>query len=193
MQHMAEKPRPLHAFVLERWARLSQMSRAAHNKLRIARGEPPTPAPKVDLYVPPPATSAPLPFNPADPEAVAAEREFRGLGDQAPDWEGAVKQLALELARDRLANRQLHTETLHRAIAQFVDLATRESGWPRKWIIEEAEKRYGVKTRTVETAISEYAKELAFIDSIKVDLTATTFDNLPVELRLMALGLPLLC
>jgi hypothetical protein len=144
------------------WAKLSSLFRAAHNRLRRARGEPSIPEPKVDLYVPPQATSAPLPFNPADPEAIAAECEFRGLGDQTPDWKEIAKQLALKLACDQLADRRLHTEVLHRVIAQFVVLATKESGRNRKWIIDEAVRIYGVSARTVETAIADYPEKLFF-------------------------------
>jgi hypothetical protein len=67
------------------WARLSPMFRAAHNKLRQARGLPTLPPPAVDLYV---APKTPLikPFDPADKEFVAATREFLGptlMGGQA--------------------------------------------------------------------------------------------------------------
>jgi hypothetical protein len=79
-----------------------------------------------------------------------------------------VKRLALELARDRLADRQLHTETLYRAIAQFVALAKDESGRPRKAIIGDAVRIYGVSERTVETALERWLKEEAFINSLKI-------------------------
>jgi hypothetical protein len=198
------------SFEEENWARLSPAFRAAHNRLRMARGEPPIPEPKVDLYVPPRATSTPLPFNPADPEAIAVEAELRGLGDQTPDWKeiakqlaleladckGIAKQLALELARKQLADRPLHTEVLHRAIAQFVALAKEESGragppWPRKKIIDEAKDCYGVSERTVETAIKKFQKEFHFTDGTKLGPVVTASRGLPVELRLLALGLPL--
>src|SRR5205823_6470348 len=113
------------------------------------------PPPEVDLYKPPQPTSVPLPFNPADPEAIAAECEFRGLGDQTPDDTKIAKRLALDLARVQLAERQLHTEVLHRAIAQFVITAAKESGKNRKWIIDQAADIYGVSARTVETAIAD--------------------------------------
>jgi hypothetical protein len=189
---MAKKSRP---YTPEQWAQLSPAFRAAHNRLRLARGEPPIPWPKVDLYVPPQATSTSLPFNPADPEAVATECEFRGLGDQTSDWEKIAKRLALELARDRLADRRLHTEVLHRAIAQFVALAVKEvaaleiSGWNRKKIIGEAMDRYGVGERTVEKAIANYPKAFDFTRGDKL-MTAHAFHGLPIELRLLALGLP---
>jgi hypothetical protein len=59
------------------WARLSPLFRAAHNKLRQARGLPTIPPPAVDLYVKP---KAPLikPFDPTDKEFVTATREFLG-------------------------------------------------------------------------------------------------------------------
>jgi hypothetical protein len=59
------------------WARLSPVFRAAHNRLRQARGLPTIPPPAVDLYVKP---QAPLikPFDPTDKEFVKATREFLG-------------------------------------------------------------------------------------------------------------------
>jgi hypothetical protein len=183
----------------ENWARLSPAFRAAHNRLRMARGEPPIPEPRIDHYVPPRATSTPLPFNPADPEAIAVEAEFRGLGDQAPVWEGIAKRLVLELARNQLRDRRLHTEVLHRAIAQFVALAVKEvaaleiKGWNRKKIIGEAMKIFGVSTRTVETALKEFLVTETAILLTKSDFTPTTAvtAGLSIELRLLALGLPL--
>jgi hypothetical protein len=86
-------------------------------------------------------------------------------------------QAADEL-RERMANRELRTETLHRAIARFVR-AMKKSGWPRKVIIPDAARTYGVSERTVETAIKKFQKEFYFTD------------DLPIELRLLALGLPL--
>lgn len=60
-----------------RWPYLSPLFRETHNRLRVARGLPPIPPPKVDLYV---APKAPLikPFNPNDKEFVQATREFLG-------------------------------------------------------------------------------------------------------------------
>jgi hypothetical protein len=167
---MAEKPRPLRDYPPELWARLSPAFRAAHNRLRRARGHSPIPDPKVDLYEPPrPAASPPPPpFNPADPEAIATELEFRGLGDQLPVWKGIAEQLAFELARYRLADRRLRTEELHRAIARFVVFATKKSGKPRKVIIEHAVDIFGVSTRTVETALERWLEKEAFIDSLKI-------------------------
>jgi hypothetical protein len=208
------------SFEEENWPTLSPQFRKVHNKLRVARGMSPIPEPKIDLYVPPRAMSAPLPFNPADPEAIAVEAEFRGLGDQAPgwkeiakqlalelaDWKNITKQLALELARKQLAERQLHTETLHRAIAQFVALAKKESGraggragrpWARKKIVGEAAHIYGVKARTVEIAIAKFPAEFYFTDGGKGHQVRdesrgpAAFRGLPIELRLLALGLPL--
>jgi hypothetical protein len=64
----------------QNWAKLSPQFREAHNRLRVARGLPPIPAPAVDLYVKPPATTAAVrPVdNMRDPEAVGAMREFLG-------------------------------------------------------------------------------------------------------------------
>jgi hypothetical protein len=186
-RHGRDMARKSHPYTQEQWARPSPVFCAAHNRLRRARGELPIPEPKVDLYVPPQAKSTPLPFNPADPEAVAAECEFHGLGDQT--WEKIAKRLALELARDQLTDRQLHTEVLHRAVAQFVALAMKESGWHRKKIIGEAMDRYGVGERTVEKAIANYPKEFYFTDGDKLS-PAAAFRGLPIELRLLALGLP---
>lgn len=57
-----------------RWPRLSPSFRAAHNRLRIARGLAPLPPPKVDLYVPP-RVPAKL-IDPNAPELRAAAMEF---------------------------------------------------------------------------------------------------------------------
>ena len=149
------------SFEEENWARLSPQFRVAHNRLRMARGKPPIPAPKVDLYRPPREAAIRPVDDPADPEAVAAKCEFRGLDDEAQS-DRIAERLALELARYRLADRRLHTEVLHRAIAQFVALAVKErkkSSWNRKKIIGEAMDRYGVGERTVEKAIAKYPKE----------------------------------
>jgi hypothetical protein len=181
---MAKKSR---LYTQEQWARLSPTFRAAHNRLRRARGEPPISAPKVDLYKPP--QGAIRPVDPADPEAVAAACDFNGLGDQAQAWMGIAEQLALRLARNQMADRQLRTETLHRPIAQFVARAMKESGWVRKQIISEAVRIYGVSERTVETAIAEFPEKHFFTDGTKLGLGV--FHGLPVELRLLALMLPL--
>jgi hypothetical protein len=65
------------------WARLSPAFRAAHNRLRQARGVEPLPEPKIDLYVPP-RGPRPLPFDPTNREFVAATREFLGQPMMGP-------------------------------------------------------------------------------------------------------------
>jgi hypothetical protein len=184
---MAEKPRRLRDYPPELWARMSPRFRAAHNQLRRARGQLPIPDPKVDLYAPP--ASSPPPFDPANPEAIATEFEFRGLGDQVQDWVEIAKQLALELARKQMADRQLHKEERYRAIARFVAVAMKESGLPRKAIFDDAMGIYGVKERTIETAIKKFPSEFYFTDGTKLGPAVTVFRGLPVELRLLALGL----
>lgn len=59
------------------WAKLSPMFRAAHNRLRQARGLPTIAPPVIDMYI---APQKPIikPFNPNDPEFIAATREFFG-------------------------------------------------------------------------------------------------------------------
>lgn len=59
------------------WAKLSPQFRAAHNRLRQARGMQTLPPPAVDLYVPPKAPAI-KPFDPADREFVSSVREFLG-------------------------------------------------------------------------------------------------------------------
>jgi len=59
------------------WAKLSPKFREAHNRLRQARGMETIPPPKVDLYVQPRGPK-PKPFDPSDPEFIAAAREFHG-------------------------------------------------------------------------------------------------------------------
>jgi len=149
------------------WAKLSPLFRAAHNRLRRTRGLPPIPEPKVDHYKPPRETMRPIDL--ADPEAADAARDFLGRGDQEHNPGSALAQrLALDLARARLANRKLHTEVLHRAIAKFVALATKESGWHRKRIIDEATKFYGVSESTVEKAIAKYPRGFYFTTGAKL-------------------------
>lgn len=62
------------SYETENWAKLSPRFRDAHNKLRVARGEPPIPPPVVDEYVPPPPSSKLITVDPTDPELV---REYR--------------------------------------------------------------------------------------------------------------------
>lgn len=61
----------------DRWPKLSPTFRAAHNRLRQARGQETIPEPKVDLYVKPRAPAI-KPFDPSDPEFIAAARAFNG-------------------------------------------------------------------------------------------------------------------
>jgi hypothetical protein len=68
------------------WARLSPVFRSTHNRLRQARGLEPIPPPKVDLYKPPPRILKP--FDPTDPEFLAASREFLGHSLILPGGEG---------------------------------------------------------------------------------------------------------
>jgi hypothetical protein len=97
-------------------------------------------------------------------------------------------QAAVEL-RERMADRKARTAMLYRAIAQFVARAMKESGLPRKVIIPDTARFYGVKDRTVETAIAEYSEKDDFTDGTKLGPAVAPFRGLPVELRLLALGL----
>jgi hypothetical protein len=65
---------------------------------------------------------------------------------------------AADELREQIATRKLCTETLHRAIARSVAHAMK-SGEPRKRIIFNAMRSYGVGERTVETAIKKFPKE----------------------------------
>jgi hypothetical protein len=101
------------------WARLSPTFRAAHNRLRAVRGQPPIPSPKRDLYVAPQATARPV--EPADDlEAAAAVEEFNGLaGEDAQLWMRVAKRLALDNAQTQLHDRELKTEVLYTAIIKI--------------------------------------------------------------------------
>lgn len=68
------------------WAKLSPVFRAAHNRLRQARGLDTIPPPKVDLYKPP--SRVLRPFDPNDREFIAASREFLGGSLMMPGGEG---------------------------------------------------------------------------------------------------------
>lgn len=61
----------------DRWAHLSPGFRESHNRLRVSRGQQPIPPPKIDLYVPKRGPAG-KPFDPANPEFIAAAREFNG-------------------------------------------------------------------------------------------------------------------
>lgn len=72
------------------WARLSPAFRAAHNRLRQAKGLPTIPPPRIDLYVAPQRPRIDR-FDPTNREFVASAREFLGtplMGPRRPDDEG---------------------------------------------------------------------------------------------------------
>ena len=69
----------------ERWAELSPVYRETHNRLRVARGQPPIPPPQVDRYVPPPPRIRA--FDPTEKEAMAAARGFMGTPVMGPRGE----------------------------------------------------------------------------------------------------------
>ena len=65
-----------------RWAYLSPTFRAAHNRLRIARGMEPLPPPLIDHYKPPPPTQL-VPWDPNNAEWRAARLAYeRGVGSE---------------------------------------------------------------------------------------------------------------
>jgi hypothetical protein len=162
------------------WQELSPFAQAKVNKLPIARGQTPlSPAktlPKPEKYVAAPEQLRP--FDPNDPEAIAAALEFRGYGDQAEEWKKIAKRLAIGCAQDqletqepKLTKRELNKEILWRAIAKFVDAAKsapKDKRWHRKRIIGEACDHFGVGRSTVEEAIKQYRKEFHFTDGSKL-------------------------
>jgi hypothetical protein len=75
------------AYAEANWAKLSPAYRAAHNKLRVQRGMAPIPEPKVDLWEPPRGGKISK-FDPNDPEARGAMREFLGPRLLVPGGEG---------------------------------------------------------------------------------------------------------
>jgi hypothetical protein len=133
------------------WARLSPTFRAAHNRLRQLRSMPTIPPPEVDLYVSP-APTALRPFDPADPEAVAAAHEFNGPADiVVTPLDRAQARIALAMAERQLMGRSdLRAEIRHAAIAKYVEA----SPHPRKQSINWAQKRFKVGERTVKTALA---------------------------------------
>ena len=60
-----------------RWATLSPIFRANHNRWRIARGMQPIPEPKIDMYVPKKSSTGKA-FDPNDKEFIAEVRKFHG-------------------------------------------------------------------------------------------------------------------
>lgn len=69
------------------WAKLSPNFRDAHNRLRQLRGLPTLPPPKIDLYVAPRGPEL-KPFDPQNPDFIAATRQFLGASLPAPGKEG---------------------------------------------------------------------------------------------------------
>lgn len=65
------------SYETDNWPKLSPAFRAAHNRLRVTKGMALIPEPKIDMYVPP-RGPAPKPFDPGNPEFIAAAREFNG-------------------------------------------------------------------------------------------------------------------
>ena len=118
-----------------RWAYLSPKFREAHNKLRVTKGLPPIPDPKIDKYVPPKPQKV-KPFDPSDKEFVAAVREFHG-GAMPGAWaqgegltiNGQPVSFGLndeERAREIVARQQQRA----RAVAGDVDQGFRVNGRP---------------------------------------------------------------
>ena len=137
------------------WAKLSPTFRAAHNRLRQLRGMPTIPPPEVDLYVPP-APTAVRPFDPADPEAIAADNEFYGLADiRVTPLDRAQARIALDMAERQLrGRRELRAEIRHAAIAKYVEARQERKTESLKQSIYWARERFKVGARTVKTALA---------------------------------------
>lgn len=60
------------------WAKLSPVFRRTHNRLRVLRGLPEIPPPKIDLYKPKRGPKL-TPFDPTNKEFVGAVREHYGV------------------------------------------------------------------------------------------------------------------
>lgn len=69
------------------WPRLSPMFRRSHNQLRVMRGLPPIPEPKIDLYVAPPSRKIEK-VDETNADSVAAMRQFLRGGLMAPGSQG---------------------------------------------------------------------------------------------------------
>jgi hypothetical protein len=170
--------RSFEGYVQKNWERFSGRLQAEYNELRRVRGLAPLSPVKIPVkpeeYVAPPEQLRP--FDPNDPEVIAAYLEFCGDGDQAEEWKRIAKQSAIQQARDqldtqkpRLTKRDLNKERLWRAIAKFVDVAQsmpeeKRKDWPRKRIIGKACDHFGVSPSTVEEAIKQYRKKFHFTD-----------------------------
>jgi hypothetical protein len=161
MQHA----RNMIVFEASYWATLSPLFRAAHNRLRQARGLLPIPEPKVDRYKPPQGSMRPI--DPADPEADAAAREFLGPHSGVDLLNKAdAKFLAWAKAND------CTNEVYKRALAKTIDLCLRprplqKEFWrhwvrvllgrgrrPRGWTV--AREWLGASPRTIRRARHEY-------------------------------------
>jgi hypothetical protein len=112
----ATRGRDMAAFSKQHWARLSPLFRAAHNRLRVARGLTPIPEPAISRYKSPrgPARGAQRPADPADPEAVAAAADFGREVDSNPsdevffEW---AREHAAECTHEEL--QQAENDTAH--------------------------------------------------------------------------------
>jgi hypothetical protein len=140
------------------WARLSPTFRAAHNRLRQLRSMPTIPPPEVDLYVSP-APTAVRPFDPADPEAVAAAHEFNGPADiVVTPLDRAQARIALAMAERLVAGRRdLRAEIQHAAIAKYVEARQEKfktESLKQSIFWAQKQKRFQVGERTVKTALA---------------------------------------
>jgi hypothetical protein len=107
---MVDDPNANLGFAPSYWATLSPRFRAAHNRLRQARGLPPIPEPKVDRYKPPQGSVRPI--DPADPAAIVAARDYLGLNNPARPWMRGAEEFAIERASGRPTDQDRpHLET----------------------------------------------------------------------------------
>jgi hypothetical protein len=89
-------------YVAINWAELSPAFRSAHNALRRARGEPPIPPPREDLYTPPRGRALQVPTEDDAREALAAQLEFLAWVDHPTTGSSIAGRLALDKARYEL-------------------------------------------------------------------------------------------
>jgi len=138
---MADDPNAKPDFGPSYWAKLSPLFRAAHNRLRRARGLPPIPPPKVDRYKPP--RGSVWPVDPADPEAVVAAAEFgREVDNNPPD------EVFLDWVKESAAACAHTPEEIQQALRDTEYVRRRPRGllaeygrvWARAIVADEMEK-----------------------------------------------------
>ena len=149
-------------FALSYWAKLSPLFRAAHNRLRQARGLPSIPPPKVDCYKQPRGSVRPV--DPDDPEAIATATDFGREVSNNPrdevflDW---VRSHASECSHEEMQRALDDTKYVHRRPRRWLTefwyawICAVVRSKPKPWGKLDAQDRLGADARTIRRALSK--------------------------------------